>query len=334
MVDAEWLMRLRGLAKREVSRKSRLLHHMYTWVRIVCESTYVLHDYAAFIERLQLRRRTHGKPEHHKHAAAAENKLDDFLRFEPHSEESEQESSKHGAEEAQETALRDIHLQDPRENPNTLYGMIYGISETWLRLLSQTTRLANQMDAIKATEDMAVPGSLLRKAAQIEDIVCTLASTSSASPANALPNMHLHKALNSALVIFFYRRIRNVNPWILQSHVDDIIRALASYDQALTRQKVDGPGLVWPAFMAACEAIITTKRNHLMRWIEQASAKTGIHYYGQAKEIIEEVWRRRDASSVQTDDSNRYNRAKASTQSPMSTWMDILREKKIWLMAC
>jgi arginine metabolism regulation protein II len=215
-----------------------------------------------------------------------------------------------------------------------MYAMIYGISETWLRLLSQTTRLANQMDAIKATDDMAVPGSLLRKAAQIEDIVCTLASTSSASPVNALPNMHLHKALNSALVIFFYRRIRNVNPWILQSHVDDIIRALASYDQALTWQRVDGPGLVWPAFMAACEAIVTTKRNHLMRWVEQASAKTGLHYYGQAKEIIEEVWRRRDASSVQTDDSNRYNRAKASTQSPMSTWMDILREKKIWLMAC
>lgn len=334
MVDAERLMRLRGLAKREVSRKSRLLHHMYTWVRIVCESTYVLHDYAAFVERLQLRRRNREAPGYQKHAAVAQNKLDDFLRFESYSEESEQESSHHAADEAQETALRDIHLEDSRENPNTMYGMIYGISETWLRLLSQTTRLANQMDAIKATEDTAIPSSLLRKAAQIEDIVCSLASSPSVSTGNALPNMHLHKALNSALVIFFYRRIRNVNPWILQSHVDDVIRALASFDQALTQQRFDGPGLVWPAFMAACEAITTTKRNRLMHWIECASAKTGIHYYRQAKEVIEEVWKYRDALSVRSNESNRYDRAKATTQSPMSTWMDVLREKKIWLMAC
>lgn len=38
------------------------------------------------------------------------------------------------------------------------------------------------------------------------------------------------RALNSALVVFFYRRIRGVHPWILQVHVNDVIEALKAFD--------------------------------------------------------------------------------------------------------
>lgn len=55
MTSAELILRMRGLPKRKISQKSRLLHHAYTWLRLVGESTNVLHDYSpspSFIEAL------------------------------------------------------------------------------------------------------------------------------------------------------------------------------------------------------------------------------------------------------------------------------------------
>lgn len=46
LIDAERLLRLPGLAKQTVSRRAHLLHHVYTWLRIGGEITFVIHDYA------------------------------------------------------------------------------------------------------------------------------------------------------------------------------------------------------------------------------------------------------------------------------------------------
>ena len=152
MIDAERLLRVKGLAKRDISRKCRLLHHVYSWIGIVGESTYVLHDYASYgpvvgnMSALNQAHQLHGNRERRKESARSRlgpnARLDDFLRLEPHSSDSDLEID----ELKDGDGLRDIHLEDSRHWGDTMYH-IYGISETWLSLVSQTTRLANIMDA-------------------------------------------------------------------------------------------------------------------------------------------------------------------------------------------
>ncbi|KAF2167246.1 hypothetical protein M409DRAFT_66261 [Zasmidium cellare ATCC 36951] len=337
LIDAERLMRHRGLAKREVSRKSRLLHHMYTWSRILGESTYVLHEYSSATGTVPSSHPggtlTAVQP-HVVHASGPGSRLDDFLRLEPHHADSELD-----IEEVKEpqTSLRDIHLEDSRDNPNTMYTEIYGINETWLSLLSQTTRLANRLDGMKATNSTEVTMSdlLSRRASRLEDMICSFAADFSPRYITPKfePNNHMHTALNSALVIFFYRRIKNVNSWILQSHVDDVISALESFDKAIKDKPGQGPGTPWPAFIAAAEASTQNRRERLFAWIENGEAATGFHCYTSSKELLLETWKRRDENATgQTPGLRKSARRSGASQSTAS-WLDICREQKRWLMA-
>lgn len=350
MLDAERLLRTRGLAKRTISRKARMLHHVYTWLRIVGESTYVLHDYKsseALIEK--------SLPQHSSNSGESRSsfrssrsghnaRLDDFLRLDAQGDgDTDLDEQKD-----REIGLLDIHLEDPRNDPATLYLEIYGVSETWLTLLSQTTRLANVIDTIKLSgrvKNVHLMASLERRTERLENMVCSFAS----APANKLtshsedtreehaqskPIDCMIRALNAALVIFFYRRIRNVNPWILQVHVDDVIQALEDFDTALSAYNMQGPGTVWPAFMAGCEALTEARRMKLNQWIEQGITACGYAAFKSARNAMIEVWKRRDVKAATRKPRHLY--AKQDGSSPLSskdcTWMDLSRENRLWLM--
>ncbi|KAK5936539.1 hypothetical protein PMZ80_011226 [Knufia obscura] len=329
MIDAERLLRVRGLAKRQISRRARILHHMYTWARIVGESTYVLHeDKAASAPIIHMPRIPYAPQPEAGHNA----RLDDFLRIEQGEDHEEPDMAE---QKDKEVGLHDIHLQDPRQHPDSMYLQIYGLPETWLSLLSQTTRLANIKDMLKP--DSSMQRSLSKRTTRLEDMVCTFASNHNSLPAELTttlpPTQYMIRALNSALVIFFYRRIRDVNAWILQSHIDDVINALRHFDLSLGQMNLHGPGTAWPAFIAGCEASPGTRRDVLLKWIETAFWKTGLHCYRAAKDMMKEVWARRDqvaASPVSTRSSS--SRAGKSQQA--TTWIELSREKKEWVILC
>lgn len=216
MIDAERLLRVKGLAKREISRKCRLLHHVYSWIRIVGESTYVIHNYQNYgpiidnmsaahrAGRLHRSRDRRVETERTGHNA----RLDDFLRLEPHSSDSDldiDEIKEH------EGGLHDIHLEDSRQFGESMY-QIYGISETWLSLVSQTTRLANIFDASKhgKATDLAFQDFLQKRAGHLENIICSFAlkdpgsdeeDEQMSSTGHLLPTHYMLRAMNSALVI-------------------------------------------------------------------------------------------------------------------------------------
>ncbi|KAF7596373.1 hypothetical protein BBP40_002117 [Aspergillus hancockii] len=335
MIDAERLMRLRGLPKREISRKARVLHHIYTWIRIVGESTYVLHDYipsASFIEALNhcFQPREGVIDYDNSRRSGLDARLDDFLLLQPRQSDSDLDID---APKEREVGLHDIHLEDSRRWADTLYSEIYGIPETWLSLVSQTTRLANVMDTLVVSGgtrkfmNSEAWDALQRRATRLENMICAFnfdrsraGSTDSAGEAGR-PHAHMLRALNTALVIFFYRRIRNVHPSILQSHVDEVVAALRDFDLALVQHKVSGPGPAWPAFMAGCEAMAPSKRDALLRWIEKGGAQCGFAAFGIAKDVMTAVWKEQDGYF-------RFNR----TGGPLPTWMDILRQWKLWPM--
>lgn len=335
LLDSERLVRLRGLVKRKISQKARLLHHVYTWHRIVGESTYVLHDYTpsrAFLDALQTNFQT-PREESIRHADEPSPRLDNFLRLETSPSDRDLNIDE---QKDQETSLQDIHLQDSRDYPETLYKQIYGIPETWLSLLSQTTRLANVMETFRHAQQsvdnvsFGAYDALHRRSVRLEYMICSLASRyidadNTTSNENSNPAQHIFRALNAALLIFFYRRIRDVHPLLLQQHIDTVISGLDAFRaSSRTDNGEDQPlslGSIWPAFIAGCEAIDSKRRVAVRSWFDRAYASCGLTPIATARGIMVRLWERQD-------------RCLANRGERVESWIEIVREEGVWPILC
>ncbi|OQE42075.1 hypothetical protein PENCOP_c004G05982 [Penicillium coprophilum] len=334
MIDAERLLRLRGLSKTRISKKARLLHHVYTWLRIVGESTFVLHDYnisSSSFEALGSRFRSRCTPSLEEMGNNEPNpRLDDFLRLETQNSDSDLNIDE---PKDQASGLYDIHLQDSRSYPETLYKQIYGIPETWLSLVSQTTRLANVLETFRIAREAGqivnfeTWETLQRRSTRLENMICSFSLGRTRAGvlelhADSKPHGHMVAALNAALVIFFYRRIRQTHPAALQGHVDSVIAALQACTAALSQDDPTGPGTAWPLFMAGCEAMSMARREAIMSMLDSASSVCGFAAFGTARNIITEVWRKQDEHMT------------ANRGESMPSWVEILKQGQTWPLFC
>lgn len=359
LIDAERLLRLRGLTKRTPSRRARLLHHVYTWLRIIGESTFALHDYAnpTLLPRMEsnlpgLQIGSNSMTEDLGCLAVAHSKLDDFLHVETQIADVDLDRE---AFKELEVGIRDIHLEDLRDFSDTLYFQAYGISETWLSLVSLTTRLANVLDVVTASKTEAsrlLRASLEKKSTRLETMVCSLASRTPeaypslldstegtlSGPSVTSASTAMHRAMNAALVIFFYRRIRNVHPWILQIYVKNVVEALRDFDRDITRNstyKCGTVGTPWPAFIAGCEAITKNDQAWFVAWLRERATKSPSAGTDSALDVMREVWRRRAAAR---DANATHAHSHHSGVGPRGnshvefTWVRILQERKNWPM--
>lgn len=341
-----------------VSRRARLLHHIYAWTRIIAESTHVFRlavTASSHASHEQLRSHqtdfvaeypTSSRSETSRVPGSHEIKLDDFFRLEPRylSPISGSDPRRQNNPVAE---VSDIHLVGSAQNANNMYMQIYGIPETFLRLVSQVTRLVNTMDryiseANKA--DVEALTSLQPRAAQLESAICTFAiqchaevpidiGPGSSSSIKAQPHTEMLKALSSALVIFFYRRVRHTHSLILQSTVDDVIKALQLFDEALARCELKGPGTAWPVFIAGCEAMSHRQKQQIMVWIDAAIEKSGFRSYKVARDIMVDLWAKRDQRTAPTTQcgNESYRDAVGSKE---ITWMEVCRDTRQWPLLC
>ncbi|KAJ5718824.1 uncharacterized protein N7483_009906 [Penicillium malachiteum] len=70
--------------------------------------------------------------------------LDDFLRLDDELVDSEIEDGKNNG-----GVLNAMHIENSGESTRAMYHQLYGFSETWLSLVSKTTRLADILDKLK-----------------------------------------------------------------------------------------------------------------------------------------------------------------------------------------
>ena len=350
LTEAERLIRLRGLAKQVVSRRARSLHHIYAWMRIVAESTNILHGSRSVrVSALDQLRTAVGEDETrdrtiqpHTGRNSGDVTLDNFLRLE--SRPADWDLNIHSPKDPG-SSIRDIHLEDSRQGRDDMFMQIYGVPETWLSLVSQTTRLANVMDRLMTDNKQSNAETLLSlqsRASRLEDTICSfVAGTHSSSKfmlgnldtANETPRRTPHEhmlcALSSSLVIFFYRRIRNTNPWILRNNVADVIESLKGFDQALEEHGLPGPGTAWPAFIAGAEATTSEQREYISYWLDSACTKSGFASYQVAKEVLLETWKQRDEAPIYGGRNGGLSQA-----GPAPTWMDICKYNNRWPILC
>lgn len=216
----------------------------------------------------------------------------------------------------------DLHLTSPFVDRDGMCMQIYGVPETWLRLVSQTTRLANMLDKLNpATNKMDAETFVLlhSKSPALENAVCAFKARLAVDPVSASPHSHMVRALSGALVIFFYRRVKAIQPLMLQDSVDQVIASLHDFDLALERHGMPGPGTAWPAFVAGAEALSQQQRAYISTWLDKAHSKSGWKGYATSQNVLFELWKQRDADDGTSD---------------LLTWMGVCRQLHCWPLLC
>lgn len=283
LLDCEHWIRLRGLIKNTKSRKVRLLHHCYVYLRIFHESTSVCQKFVS-------------------PGTGISDQSFRLPRWEGHLDQRMSELKERTLGE------NDLHLEFPGRWDSTLYPLIFGIPESFLFLVSQVTRLANERDLSDLDECSNVMNlkQFSARARSLEKCICawqppdlisngseyrtTSQGENSESTDSLIQFMMI--ALHNALLLFFYRRIYDVDVTMLQEKVRRIKDCLSQCDEVEVPAVGLAASFVWVAFIGACEAQHPDTQAWFVRWFDKSAEKSGLSICQIAKQTAQQVWGR------------------------------------------
>lgn len=289
LLEAEKLVRIRGLARRK-SRKARLLHHCYVYMRLFHESTSPLPASVESTHRRQVRQAVECSGV----TGSSDNLSFRLLQWDDLSREMT-------VLKPQLEGENDLHIARPGRFPTTMYPEIFGVPEDFMFLLSQVIRLGNEKDLAESGAEDATPlCGFMQRARVMEMSIDRLQSRPLVPQADNNPDVLpivLH-GMQIALSIYFYRRVYDVSSSMLQQRVAAVRDWLFAYDEANSdQQHLHGSfGLVWPAFVAACEAESLDLQESFRQWFHAAPRRSGLAC-DMNLEIVEKVWRARNADA-------------------------------------
>ncbi|KAJ5448383.1 transcriptional regulator family: Fungal Specific TF [Penicillium cf. griseofulvum] len=288
-LEAEKFIRLRGLPRKK-SRKVRLLHHCYVFERIIHESIFICG--------------ANSRQRHSVHTAIETSGLGmyslDSLSFRLSDWENlDQEMMR---VRGQEEGENDLHLERPGFWSNSLYPEIFGIPESWIVLLSQVIRLGKEKDATEGNDASKCLSlkEFIGRAKTLEDYINNLTRPS-------LENTHSHldheiienmlNAMQNALTIYFYRRIRDVNASLLQQKVVGVLDNLLRCEDTDSTVVHGSAGFIWPAFIAACEAEDPLVQLSFSDWFVNSARRSGLYCFTETLANVQRIWQDKNCAN-------------------------------------
>lgn len=272
-LETEKFIRVKGLNRRK-SRKVRLLHHCYVFERMLHETTLVGSAHTPL--RREVRRAIE--------SCGARAFSRDSLSFECvdwGNLEQEMRRIK-GREEGE----NDLHLQFPGIWSATLYAEIFGVPETYIFLLSLVVRLGNLKDeAIERSNAIGLK-EYMSRAKSVEQCIQRLkrrpervSVAPTADPEKRDCQLILETlatAMLQALMIYFYRRVYDVDQSMLQPSVLAVRDCLRRFEAGSCGVGYGEARLVWPAYIAASEADDVEVRKEIENWFENCARRSGL----------------------------------------------------------
>lgn len=309
LIQAEKFICINGFKQSTVSPKRRALHHCYAYMRIMAETTSIADDLSENLGRSSIS---------DEDPAYTDFRICPNIAFSDNIMAMEKDPS---------VAQRDLHLAIPGRWSLTLFPKMYGVAESFLMLMSQVIRLANERDrsiengdeGMLNLKDFWVRAKTLERGIQHLLASCTSRNLSTHENESLLQlGDGRALAMYTALLIFFYRRIYDLDAALLQQEVDSV-------RDSLVRVRQDEAGysegniatLIWPAFIAACEAVSLESQLFFSSWFDSCLTITGLVNASLAKQIFETIWTKRR-------EAGRYGER--------CSWPDVLRAKRIRLM--
>jgi hypothetical protein len=202
----------------------------------------------------------------------------------------------------QEEGENDLHLERPGFWSNSLYPEIFGIPEPWIILLSQVIRLGKEKDTAEGNDasNCLSLKEFIRRAKTLEDYVNNLTRPS-------LENAHSHldhdiienmlNAMQNALTIYFYRRIRDVNASLLQQKVVGVLDNLLRCEDTDSTVVHGSAGFIWPAFIAACEAEDPLVQLSFSDWFVSSARRSGLSCFTETLANVQRIWQEKSCAN-------------------------------------
>ncbi|KAJ5307744.1 Protein of unknown function DUF3468 [Penicillium atrosanguineum] len=309
LLQAEKFICINGFKQSTLSPKRRALHHCYAYMRIMAETTSIAENLSANISEAAI--------------FAGEVPTYTDFRICPNITFSD---SIMAMEKDPCVAQRDLHLAIPGRWSLTLFPKMYGVAESFLMLLSQVIRLANERDRslenadeqMLNLKDFWVRAKALEKGIHHLLASCTSRNFSTYEGCSFQMGGARAQAMYNALLIFFHRRIYDLDAALLQQEVNSVQDSLVQIQQDGTGQSEGNTAtLIWPAFIAACEAVSAESQLFFSSWFESCLTMTGLVNASLAKQVFETIWTKRR-------EAGRYGER--------CSWPDVLRAKRIRLM--
>ncbi|KAJ5724204.1 hypothetical protein N7488_002239 [Penicillium malachiteum] len=310
LIQAEKFIFKNGFKKSTLSPKRRTLHHCYAYMRIMAETKSITDDLSANLANTSLN-------------SDNEMTYSDF-RIYPDITFSDDILA---MEKDPKIAQRDLHLAIPGRWSLTLFPEIYGITESFLMLLSQVIRLANERDRSMRQEsesgmlnirDFWIRAKALEKAIRALLVSCKTGSIYSSHDDGRIGIGNPRtQAMCTALLIFFHRRIYDLNPALLQSEVASVRGCLEEIQRNECGKSDKMATLIWHGFIAACEAVQVEAQRFFSSWFESCFTVTGLKNASMAKNIIGIIWAKRQETGLDGE---------------ICSWPDVLRATKLSLM--
>ena len=286
LLETEKFIRLRGL-NRKKSRKVRLLHHCYACMRFFHEST--------IISGLHSRQRNHVREAVESSGMVIHSRDGLSFRLKEWNDLDQEEM----VVKSQEEGENDLHLSEPGLFSATMYPEIYGIPEPWIFLFSQTIRLGNERDAAElGVSEKPLPlKDFLNRAKAIErrinDMECMIPIVTASGNREPIDQYVLETSLHgmqTALAIYFYRRVYDVDASMLQGKVMSVRDWLCRDEYADSSMVFGYVGHIWPAFIAACEAEDQEIQASFWAWFMTSAQQSGLPCFTETLKDIERVW--------------------------------------------
>ncbi|KAF4784875.1 hypothetical protein HER10_EVM0000003 [Colletotrichum scovillei] len=291
LLDAERLIRLRGLAMPK-SFNIRVLHHVYTHLRVIAESTDIAIESA-------------------KSQAQAATEMAVSLRKFRIAEDSLGADLDLSREKPAEVGYADIHLDVSGHWPVTMYPEIYGVPESLMTLLSQTISFANEKTKLEAMAmyDHRISMAMSRHIKQLEQNIWSWSMGSSdmqsgpSRPRELVTQetklvdhpliRSLTLAMHQALIIYFYRRVYNMSAMVIQ----DSVRKTLDFIQPCLEETADdhdfATSIGWAAFIAACEATTPDLQERGLKVLQKIDSSGVIFGTDKPSVLAQSVWDKR-----------------------------------------
>ncbi|KAH6886351.1 fungal-specific transcription factor domain-containing protein [Thelonectria olida] len=305
LLNAELFIGLRGAPKVNKSRKVKLLHSIYLFLRVIEESTYMYPPDKQPLASISRPPDEMLFPSLRTHSLCLGRDLDDSCGMD----------FEYGL----------FGELDNQKNP-AFFKEIYGFPQELLSFISRATFLANQVAMHRRRfSELSMTTELEARCVALENEICAWNNYSDdtdgdaddpvAAFANRAIMYHLIAAFHYAVIIFFYRRVRQLNPFLLQPYVEKTIANLEAFEQEQRNFSLVNCGIVWPGFIAGAEAADPELQARFYKRLQECSRSSGMQNFGFAAEVLQELWALRRQKGREG-----------------ITWMDVVRDRQLALV--
>jgi arginine metabolism regulation protein II len=297
LLDAERVIYMQSLRKEKRSRKVNMLHSIYLYLRIIEESTFVP-----------------GADSEAHNGEIANETHSDICRYPSLWSDGLKLNSNLDSQDMVDLETRLVKFPTDRDEPS-MFEQIYGVPESLFRLISHATHLA---EAVRRSR-FAHPGGgmshhVVQRAKIVENNILQwknpyrlLAQRQTLivyGPAESSDKIEVRtellfdflEAMHSALLIYFYRRVRDLNAIALQHFVAKTIHHLLEHERKKIKYGDTSAYVAWPGFIAACEALDPVHREQMCAFMFRAGRQSGMAMFDTASDVATKVWAARDDS--------------------------------------